>query len=423
MRTPDSTAPDEQAPTILVVGAGARFYSGISRYTALLVSALTQQGANVSVLLARQLCPTFAYPGRERVGRFETSDLSIEATAAVCDTLDWWPSPGTLSAWRFALRTRPDTLLLQWWTATLLHQYLLLALLARFRGGRVVIEFHETLDVAEHTVAPIRIYARAGMFLLSRLADVGIVHSEADRQRVPKELPVGRLPLTVILLGHLPVELGRGVEAALRPGGPDTPAAKHPTGRRAPLEVAREAEVRPLGVRPVKLLLFGVLRAYKGLDVLAAAFDLVTTPAQLTVAGEPWDPDSRRTLAELTTHDRVTIIDRYLSDRELADQLEDADLVVLPYRRSAASGPLALVMTRGKPVVMSDLPSLREAAAEYPGALFARPGDPVELAAAIDRAVRELVGRTYLSPHNLADMGARFLAVLTPERHRTPEGL
>ena len=52
----------------LIVGPGDRFLSGVSYYTALLASALAEQGP-VAMLLLRRLCPRAIYPGRARVGK------------------------------------------------------------------------------------------------------------------------------------------------------------------------------------------------------------------------------------------------------------------------------------------------------------------------------------------------------------------
>ena len=54
-----------------------------------------------------------------------------------------------LRAVRFLRSRRPKVLLLEWWTAATLHTYLLLAIVARAAGMRVVIELHELQDPGE----------------------------------------------------------------------------------------------------------------------------------------------------------------------------------------------------------------------------------------------------------------------------------
>jgi glycosyltransferase involved in cell wall biosynthesis len=387
---------------VLVAGGGARFYSGVSLYTALLTRALADAGTPVAVLTARQLCPSRLYPGRARLGQVTTGQLPLPADAAVCDSLDWWPSAGTVRAWRFVWRQRPQVVVLQWWTVTLLHQYLIVAALVRLRGGRVVIEFHETFDTGEVALPLVRRYGRAGLWLLARMASFALVHSDADRVRVPSEVPLGTLPVHVVLHGPYPTSLLAGL------GRPPAAAAAPPAGPAASPKPGGDG--LPDG-RP-RLLFFGVVRPYKGVDVLADAVALVTSPVSVTVAGEPWGPDERALLGRLADAG-ATVIDRYVSDAELAALVDAADLVVLPYRHSAASGPLAVAMAAGLPVVVSDLAPLREAAEGYAGVRFAAPGDPAALAAAIDDATANLVGRRFDDPRSWNDTAERVLTLLT----------
>ena len=76
-----------------------------------------------------------------------------------------------------------------------------------------------------------------------------------------------------------------------------------------------------------------------------------------------------------------------------------ADVVVAPYRRAAASGPISLTMTRGLPLVTTTVPALEEACRDYQGVEFAIAGDAGSLRAAIDRSLAR-VGEHYSNPHS-----------------------
>ena len=54
-----------------------------------------------------------------------------------------------MRAARFVRKQRPEVLVLQWWSGTVLHSYLALSWLARGLGTKVVVEFHEVLDPGE----------------------------------------------------------------------------------------------------------------------------------------------------------------------------------------------------------------------------------------------------------------------------------
>jgi len=81
------------------------------------------------------------------------------------------------------------------------------------------------------------------------------------------------------------------------------------------------------------LVFFGLLREYKGLDVLVRALPDVHE-AQLVVAGDPIDPVEpvMALAAELGVADRIEWRLRFLPDEEVVTLLEAAAAVVLPYR-------------------------------------------------------------------------------------------
>ena len=131
------------------------------------------------------------------------------------------------------------------------------------------------------------------------------------------------------------------------------------------------------------LLFFGLLRAYKGIDVLLRA--LARMPdARLVVAGDPLDPvEPLQQLArELGVDARVEWRLGFLPDDEVAALMRDAAIVVLPYRRTDASGVLATAIGHGRPAVVTDVGSLGETVREFDAGEVVPPGDERALAEA-----------------------------------------
>lgn len=132
------------------------------------------------------------------------------------------------------------------------------------------------------------------------------------------------------------------------------------------------------------ILFFGLLREYKGIDLLLRAFAHVPD-ARLVIAGDPLDPVAP--LQELA--DSLGIAARvewrlgFLADDELEALLRDATLVALPYRRIDSSGVLATALGHGRPVVVSDVGSLGDTVREFGAGLVVRPEDPAALAEAL----------------------------------------
>jgi glycosyltransferase involved in cell wall biosynthesis len=148
--------------------------------------------------------------------------------------------------------------------------------------------------------------------------------------------------------------------------------------------------------KPV-VLCFGLMRPYKGIDVLLEAWSGIED-AELWVAGMPrMDISSLRTSAP----PNVRFVPRFISDDELPAYFRRADLVVLPYREIDQSGVLFTALAFAKPLLLTDVGGFPEVAAT--GAARTVPaGDPD----ALRLALRELLD----DPAALAAMAERSRA-------------
>jgi glycosyltransferase involved in cell wall biosynthesis len=150
------------------------------------------------------------------------------------------------------------------------------------------------------------------------------------------------------------------------------------------------------GGRPGQtLLFFGLIRAYKGVDLLLRALPLVARErpdVRLVVAGDPLVPVEplRRLATELGVSERIDWRLGFLPEDEVEAVLADASVVVLPYRRRVdASGVLALAVGHGLPIVASDVGSLGETVEEFGAGEVVPPEDVEALAAACIRLLRD----------------------------------
>ncbi len=144
------------------------------------------------------------------------------------------------------------------------------------------------------------------------------------------------------------------------------------------------------------VLFFGLLRPYKGVDVLLEAWRGVPAGAELWIVGRP-----RMDIAPLlaSAPAGVRFISRYVPDAELAAYFSRADVVALPYSRTERfdqSGVLATALAFAKPVVLSDVGGFGEVAATGAGVLV-EPGDVGSLAAALGRLLGDEAARARLA--------------------------
>ncbi len=196
-----------------------------------------------------------------------------------------------------------------------------------------------------------------GQRRLYERVDAVVVHSDYGRRQLVERLGVAAGKISVIHHG----------------------AFEHLVAQEMPLP----DELTRVSV-PV-VLFFGLLRPYKGLQVLLDAWRGVQG-AELWIVGRPRMPlEPLRAAAPAG----VRFVPRFVSDAELTAYFRRADVVVLPYTRTERldfSGVLATALAFGRPLVLSDVGSFAEVAAT--GAAKLIPPDDSE---ALRSALEELL--------------------------------
>ena len=138
------------------------------------------------------------------------------------------------------------------------------------------------------------------------------------------------------------------------------------------------------------ILFFGLIREYKGLDVLLNALAEVPD-ARLVVAGDPVDPVEplQRLAAGLGVDDRVEWRIGFMPDEAIPRLMAEATLVALPYRKIDSSGVLATALGHGRPAVVTDVGGLPHAIREFGAGRVVAPGDSRAFAAALRELLEE----------------------------------
>lgn len=138
---------------------------------------------------------------------------------------------------------------------------------------------------------------------------------------------------------------------------------------------------------PTRLLALGLIREYKGIDVLLRAMCEVPN-VTLTIAGEIW-PSQRdvieRLVADPRLAGRVELHDGYVPADELAALLADHDVLTLPYRSATASQNVILGHAHGLPVLASDIAPFSAQIEDGVNGLLVPPEDERALAGALRR--------------------------------------
>lgn len=368
-------------PVVALVGPVPPWRSGIADQTLRLARAMKHLGVAPRVFTFRRMYPAFLYPGpKNREDLFdEEKEAFPEGLGEVRPILDGMNPFSFFSAATEILASDASLLVVPWWTAYFApHVLLLFAGISRAAPG--VTKLLLCHNVFDHEQNPLKsaltraVLRRADRFVVQNARSAG-------------EIVSGRPDARVDVIPH-----------------PSEPRAVIPD---------RAAARARLGVpADVPLFLFsGILRPYKGWDVLLEAFAAArrgVPEAQLVLAGEAWGA-ARDVPVRAPAGVRLEL--RYLSEDERALWFAACDAVVCPYRHATGSGIAADALAFSRPVIGSAVDGLAGIVEEGRSGLLVPPGDAGALAAAMVRFVREGLGP------RLSAGAAHRRAVFTPDAH------
>ena len=371
---------------IALVGPAHPYKGGGARHTTELAHRLAAEGHDVIIESWRAQYPARLYPGQQTVDVAEGAPYPRTRRH-----LAWYRPDGWLTEGR-RLRTA-DLVVFAYLTPLQAPPYL--AIMSRLGGTKTTVICHNVLP---HERRPGDIpLTRA---LLSR-ADTVITHSAAQAAQA-RDLAPAAMVRTVAMPPHLPASLpqNQGAERAglsapapaplpalanpstsagsPAPANPSTPAGSPAPGK--PLAPA-DSPAPGSSAAPTRLLFFGIVRPYKGLDVLLRALAQAPAHVTLTVAGEFW-PDSTEMdnlIAELGLADRVTLRPGYVPADEIPALFGAADALVMPYREATASQNALLAFAHGVPVITTTAGALAETVRDGVDGLTCAPGDTEDL--------------------------------------------
>lgn len=359
---------------IALIGPAPPYKGGGALHTAGLARRLRAAGHEVRVESWRAQYPGRLYPGVQTVDDPATAELE----AGVSRQLAWY-SP--LSWWRVGRRSRSwaDLVVFAVLTPIQVPAYLVM-LRAAFpteRSRRKVRAVALCHNITPHEPRP---FDERLIGALLRRADGVLVHSVSEQ--------------------------------VLACGLTDRPV------RMAELPPLRPRTSRPLPApaQPFQhLLFFGMVRPYKGLDILLRALGRPTSPSvRLTVAGEFWGGTgpTERLVAELGLQDRVTIRPGYVPEEQVGDLFAGVDALVLPYRSATSSAMAWIGLEHGVPVITTTAGSLADAVTDGVNGLVCRAGDVHDLACALERFYRPGVAlglRSRVRPVDSDQLWRRYL--------------
>lgn len=307
-----------------ILSAFHPFRGGIAQFNGNLYLELGKT-ADVKAFNYSRQYPGFLFPGKTQyVGAGDNSfPIPSEAVLDTANPLNW---PG---AARKIRRWQPDLLLMRY----------------------VMPYFAPSLGYVAHRL-------KGGPCKVVAIADNIIPH---ERHIIDK-------PFTRYFLSGLDgcITLCDAVAEDLRKWAPDLPCKVifHPLYSHFGEKLPRLDAERTLGLEPGRknLLFFGLIREYKGLDILLDAFNTLPEDYQLIIAGECYGPfDKYQSQIDASpAKDRIHLFRHYIDDADVKTYFSAADLTVLPYRSATQSGVSSASYHFEVPMVVTGVGGLKE---------------------------------------------------------------
>ena len=305
---------------ICIVGRG-----GLASIMEIMARTFASRGHDVGIKTFTVQYPSFLFPGKSQtVSAPPPADLHIERCVNTVDPFNWW------RVGRAIRRERPDFVLMKYWTPFMAPCFGTIARLARGNGHTRTICQIDNVEPHEHHLVD-RPFNR---YFLSSI-DGFIYMSE----QVHEEL-----------------KAYTSAPALFSP---------HPLFENFGAAVARDEACRRLGLDPAQryALFFGLIRDYKGLDILLDAWARFRRPGhRLIVAGEFYASRERyvRQIEELHLGEEVILHDFFVPDADVKYYFSAADVLVQPYKTATQSGVTQIAYQFCVPMVVTKVGGLAE---------------------------------------------------------------
>ena len=323
------------------------FRGGIAQFNASLFGELGREH-DVRAFNFKRQYPSLLFPGKTQYVTPEDEAVPIESTALLdtANPFTWIRTASEIRKWQ------PDILLLRYWMPW----------------------FAPSLGFVARRMAP-------GCKVIGILDNV-----------IPHERHWFDAPLTKYFLSGLDgcVTLCKEVSEdllALRPDAPFT-VLPHPVYSHFGERLTREDAERALGLKSdmKNILFFGLIREYKGLDILLEAFNTLGPGHQLLIAGEPYGSfDKYQEIIDRSPwKDDIHVFPTYIRDSEVKTYFSAADITVLPYRSATQSGISSISYHFEVPMIVTDVGGLKETIGDRGTGIVTPDADPAKIAGAIN---------------------------------------
>lgn len=328
------------------------YRGGIAQFSAMLYTELVNEGHTVKAFNFKRLYPDLLFPGKTQYVEKGDKAIAIESkrTLDSIQPFSYFKTVSELKAFQ------PDVLIISYWMSFFVPGYAHIAHRMK-RHCKVIALIHNAIPHEP------RFFDKPMASLLFRQCHGFIVMSDTVREDLLKLCPNARY----IQNPH--------------------PLYNH-FGERLPKEEA----CRRLGIPTDKktLLFFGLIRDYKGLDLLIDAVGKLDDSYQLLIAGECYGSFDKyeAQIKASPAASRIVAHNQYISDDDIPLYFSAADALILPYRSATQSGVVSIAYHY-------NLPMLSTPVGDFPQSI-ARPETGIVTDAISSEAIAEGINQMFI---------------------------
>ena len=314
---------------IVLLGTAYPFRGGLATFNERLARQLQAEGHQVEVITFTLQYPSFLFPGKTQYSTEDApTDLQISQQVNSCNPFNW------IKVGRRIQKMQPDLLITCYWMAFFAPCYSIIERIAKRNGKtRTIALVHNMIphepSILDKLFAPFYVRSTDGFVALSESVVQDI--NRLDRNNKPKT------------------------------------SYPHPIYDHYGEQMSKEEACQALNLNPENqyMLFFGLVRAYKGLDLLLDAFGKVKDQLpnlQLIVAGEFYEDEDkyRAQISNNQLTNKVIIKNEFIADADLRKYFGAADLIVQPYKTATQSGVTQVAFHFEKPMLVTNVGGLGE---------------------------------------------------------------
>lgn len=318
---------------IILLGTSWPFRGGLATFNERLAKQFMAEGHDVEIWTFTLQYPSFLFPGKTQYSNEPAPEgIAIRRELNSCNPFNW------IRVGKALKKAAPDLLICCYWMSFFAPAYGLISRMAKKNGKtKCVALVHNMIphepNILDKLFAPYFIKSQDGFVALSEsvVKDIEKVESLKFNVERPKTF------------------------------------SPHPIYDHYGERMTKKEACAVLGLDDKNgyMLFFGLVRAYKGLDVLLDAFGLIKDQlptVQLIIAGEFYEDEEkyRAQIAANGLKERVLLRNEFIPDADLRKYFGAADLIVQPYKTATQSGVTQVAFHFEKPMLVTNVGGLGE---------------------------------------------------------------